>query len=194
MATQAQRRAQTRGTLLAVARSSFGRLGFERVNIDELAEAAGVTRGAIYHHFTGKQQLFEHVFEIVEQELLSHVLNTTNTQPKHPLFAGALAYIEMASRPEVAQIVLIDGPAVLGPARYRTIDQKYFLPLVSEAIHADAPPKFDPLANAIYAGLCELALQAHLHPKSKRAIEQALQQLIESVAPSKPSPSRRNHP
>jgi AcrR family transcriptional regulator len=179
--TQAERRSQTRAALLTAARNRFGLVGFERVTIDELAESAGVTRGALYHHFTSKEDLFEKVFELVQQELLDHIVKAANAGRADSLRVGARAYISLASRADFAQIALIDAPAVLGPSRYRSIDQAYFLPLVAQAIHHGKPPRVDPLSNAVLAAICELALQAHLHPKSKGVILRALDHLLETM-------------
>jgi AcrR family transcriptional regulator len=166
VATQAERRAATRSTLVHHARASFGTVGFDNVTIDELASLAEVTRGALYHHFASKEALFEVVFRDVEAMLLGVVTRASDgiDDPRLALKAGARAYVRGARKPDVVRIALIDAPAVLGWANFHRIDESYFLPGLIAAVHAIRPTSSarsnELMSRALFAAICELALQA----------------------------------
>lgn len=187
--TQLERRTHTRSALLGAARQRFAAVGFDAVTIDELAAEVGMTRGAVYHHFEGKEALFEAVFEEVETELAVDVaVAVSKHATKGALIAGCNAYIRLASSSSVARIVLIDAPAVLGPVRYRAIDEHHFLPMVETAIQSLQPTKskraLRPLSRAVFAAICELALEAHFHPESIRDIGHAVTTLTAQLTDS----------
>lgn len=123
------------------------------------------------------------MFEQVETELADAVAAAAN-QPVAAgsgLLAGCNAYIRLASSVSVARIVLIDAPAVLGPVRYREIDERHFLPMIEAALGVLQPTKskrsLRPLSRAMFAAVCELALEAHLHPQSRSDIGHAIKTL-----------------
>ena len=138
--------------------------------------------------------LFELVFDQVETELASAVAKASQqfTDPRSALLAGCNAYIRIASSDAVARIVLIDAPALLGPERYRSIDERHFLPMIETAIEALHPQQskrsLRPLSRAMFAAVCELSLEAFLHPSSKSDIKQAVLILAGNLAG--PSPTR----
>ncbi len=154
------------------------------MTIDELATTAGVTSGALYHHFANKEALFEAVFDAVEAELAGSVAVTAESSPVggSSLLAGCYAYIRLASVPSVAKIVLIDAPVVLGPSKYRSIDERHFLPMLTSAITSLRPQDSDQssaiLSRAVFAALCELALEAFLHPDALPEIDAAIHTLM----------------
>ena len=123
--TQAERRESTRAALVAAARPLFGQRGYAGVGTEEIVRAAGVTRGALYHHFEGKEGLFIAVFEAVEQELLdqiaARVAADAVASPLGALETGLAVMLDTAVDTELAQIVLIDAPSVLGWERWREI-------------------------------------------------------------------------
>ena len=102
--------------MLAAARSSFGRKGYTQTSIDEIAAAARVTKGAVYHHFAGKKALFRAVYSEVEAEAQARTAEAVDLKgsPIDQIVAGVSAYLDVAMDPEVQQITLIDGPTVLG--------------------------------------------------------------------------------
>jgi AcrR family transcriptional regulator len=163
MPTQAERRAATQLALIHHARSAFGRIGFDNVTITELAASAGVTSGALYHHFDSKEALFEAVLVVMEEELVAAVTAAVSgiDDPRSALRAACRAYIERACVPTTARIVLIDGPGALGPARYRAIDESYFMAPLHDLVRAIRPASrmhTKLLARALFAAICEVAL------------------------------------
>lgn len=106
----------TRRAVLASARSLFGSQGYAQTSLDEIAAAARVTKGAVYHHFASKKALFRAVYAEVEAEAQEHTLAATDPKgsPVDQLVAGVNAYLDVALDKEVQRITLLDGPAVLG--------------------------------------------------------------------------------
>src|SRR3954466_12506687 len=105
----------TRAALVAAARPLFADRGFAGVGTEEIVRAAGVTRGALYHQFRDKRELFAAVFEQLEAELAERVAAAA-ADAEGPLAArgvGSEAWLEAAVAPDVGRIVLLDGPAVL---------------------------------------------------------------------------------
>ncbi len=102
--------------MLAAARAAFGKKGYGQTSVDEIAAAARVTKGAVYHHFAGKEALFRAVWSEVEAEALARTAETAGVKesPIDQIVAGVDAYLAVALDPEVRQITLIDGPTVLG--------------------------------------------------------------------------------
>jgi AcrR family transcriptional regulator len=127
--SQQERRQVTTEALLAAGRRLFGEHGYAGVSSASLAAEAGLTTGAVYHHFEGKAALFEAVFEMVENELAAAVrLAAAGAgDPLVRLERGALGFLEAAGEPSVRRIVLIDGPSVLGWERWREIDERHHL-------------------------------------------------------------------
>ena len=113
----AERSEATRGALIAAARPLFAERGYAAVGTEEIVRAAGVTRGALYHQFTDKRELFAAVFEQVEADVTQRTARAAvasgATDPLDVLRVGALGWLEACSEPEVQRIVLLDGPAVL---------------------------------------------------------------------------------
>ena len=164
--TQADRSATTRRALLKAARPLFAEHGYAEVGTERIAAAAGVTRGALYHQFADKVELFAAVFEEIEVELLLRLgrVEVDGDDALAPLIAGADAWLDASTDPVVQRIVLIDGPAVLGWERWREIGLRYGLGLVAnvlaDAMAAGAIPEqpVDPLAHALVGALDEAAL------------------------------------
>jgi AcrR family transcriptional regulator len=128
MATQSERRQATQAAILKAAKRLFGERGFATTTIDDVAAAAGVAKGAVYHHFETKEALFEAIFDQVSQELLAEVDRVARLE-KDALSAmakGTQAYFAACAKDATGQIVLHDGPAVLGWERWREIDNRHF--------------------------------------------------------------------
>ena len=106
----------TRRAVLAAARSAFGKKGYAQTSVDEIAAAARVTKGAVYHHFAGKKALFRAVYSEVEAEAVARTAGAADAKGSaiDQLVAGVNAYLDVALDDEVQRITLIDGPAVLG--------------------------------------------------------------------------------
>ena len=166
--TQAERTEATRTARIAAARPLFAQRGFAGVGTEEIARAAGVTRGALYHHFEGKRELFEAVYEQIEIELAERIasgaLRANATSPLAAMKAGAEMFLFASSEPETQQIVLLDGPSVLGWDRWREIATEHGLGLVEATLQAaveageiDSQP-VRPLAHVLMGALDEAAM------------------------------------
>jgi AcrR family transcriptional regulator len=164
--TQEERRAATRAALIAAGRRLFGERGFAGVAIEEIAAEAGVTRGALYHHFEDKRALFREVFEDVERSLVPTMAGAASPENDAwtNLLAGCSAFLDACLERDVQQIVLIDGPSVLGWDEWRTIEDKYGLALVSAGLMAVMAAGFikqqpvGPLAHLLLAAINEAGL------------------------------------
>jgi len=134
--TQAERRAATRAALLEAARSLFAAQGYAATGREQIVDAAGVTRGALHHHFGGKEQLFQGVYEALEEELMARVAEAAmaGATPSEQLRLGSLAYLDAAMDPAVQRVCLIDGPAVLGWETREAISGALALGMVQEAL------------------------------------------------------------
>jgi len=165
--TQAERSATTRAALLRAARELFAKNGFVATNREQIAERAGVTRGALYHHFGSKERLFRDVVEELEREIGVRVMvaaAAAGNDAAEELRLGCMAFLDACLDPAVQRIVLIEAPVVLGWDQWREIDEKHGLLLVTSALHAVvdsgqmAPVAVEPLAHLLMGALNEAAL------------------------------------
>jgi AcrR family transcriptional regulator len=166
--TQAERTATTRARLLEAGRELFAGHGYAAVSTQAVVEAAGVTRGALYHQFGDKAGLFAEVYEEVERGLVAAITDRiASAAPADQLAAmrvGARLFLEECSSPAVQRIVLIDAPAVLGWARWREVGMKYGLGIVegmlAQAMSDGAIPEqpLRPTAHVLLGALDEAAL------------------------------------
>ncbi len=166
--TQAERSEATRDALIAAARALFADRGYAAVGTEEIVRAAGVTRGALYHHFDDKRALFEAVYERIEVELAQRIaagaLSSGAAAPLEAMRAGAEMFLQAATEPEAQRIVLIDGPSVLGWDRWREIAAEHGLGLIEATLQAaieagaiaDQPVR--PLAHVLMGALDEAAM------------------------------------
>jgi AcrR family transcriptional regulator len=128
----------TRAHLIAVARRLFAKKGFSGTSTEDVVKAAKVTRGALYHHFDGKEQLFEACFEQLESELAAEVsaIALKGKTPIEQLRRGVSAFLDRCLDPAVQRIVLRDGLSVLGWDRWYEIDAQYALGGVEFGVRA----------------------------------------------------------
>ena len=197
--TKAERSEETRAFLVATARRLFAQRGYANVGTEEIVREAGVTRGALYHHFGGKKDLLEAVYRQVEEELTQEigelVLREAAASPLAAMETGARAFIEACSRPEVERIVLLDSPAVLGWDRWREIAATYGLGLIEASLAAamDAGEieqrPVRPLAHVLMGAMDEAAMLAARseNPADREAVMEVLTWILASLAAS---PSR----
>ncbi|MGI8726101.1 MAG: TetR/AcrR family transcriptional regulator [Solirubrobacterales bacterium] len=177
--TQAERREATRSLLLDAGRSLFATRGYDAVGTEELVEQAGVTRGALYHHFDGKRGLFAAVFESVEQELIEGfpVEKLVGDDPFAALQAGIGEFLELSLDHELQRITLLDAPAVLGWEQWHEVQTRYGLGLIRAGVGAaidagqlqDLPA--DELAGALLGALIEAALYVSRSSDQDAALE-----------------------
>jgi AcrR family transcriptional regulator len=124
--------AQTRAALLAAGRRLFGQNGFRSTSVEDLAREARVTTGALYHHFPTKTALFEAVFTQAHVDLLMAATHAAQAAagegPSHKsddLARGVDAFLDGILQPDIQRILVLDGPAVLGLARFTELDEQY---------------------------------------------------------------------
>jgi AcrR family transcriptional regulator len=188
--TQADRSAATRQALVTAARPLFAAKGYAGVGTDEVARAAGVTRGALYHQFAGKEELFAAVFEQVEAEIADRIgagLLTVDADPAAVLHDGIDAWLAVCAEPEVHRIVLIEAPAALGWERWREIGQRYGVGLIEVAVQSlvdagllpEQPVR--PLAHVLVGALEEAALYAARAEDREAATAQVRAALVAMV-------------
>jgi len=136
MSTRDERADATRGALLRVARELFGQRGYANVGTEEIVERAGVTRGALYHHFNGKRELFAAVHEQLEQEIVTGIAGLMGevADPVEMLRAGLVAFLDVCTDRPLIQISMVDAPIVLGWAAWRETGERYGLGLITAAL------------------------------------------------------------
>jgi AcrR family transcriptional regulator len=128
--------ASTRRALVDVATDLFTAHGYARTSLDEIVAGARVTKGALYHHFSGKQALFEAVFENVEERAARDLRRAVrgSHDPWEKARGGLRAFLEVLQEPAYRRIVIADGPGVLGYDRYREHEQRTTFGIVSEIV------------------------------------------------------------
>jgi AcrR family transcriptional regulator len=163
---QVDRSEATRGELVRVARELFAKRGYAEVGTEEIVRRAKVTRGALYHHFRDKQDLFRAVHDQMEQELVERIGEQMGgvEDPMELLNSGLRAFLDACTDPAMIQIALVDAPTVLGWAEWREIDEKYGLGLVTFGLQnaMDAGvlrrQEIRPLAHLVLGALGEAAM------------------------------------
>jgi AcrR family transcriptional regulator len=167
--------------LLRVARELFTEPGYAATPIEDVAERAGVTKGALYHHFRNKRELFQAVFEDLEQELIEKVITAAaggGSDVWEGLRLGVQAFLETSLDPAVGRIVLIDGPSVLGWEAWKEIDERYGYGITRASLQGAMEAGLieqrpvDPLARLFLAALSEAAIQIARAPDRDRAMKE----------------------
>lgn len=156
----------TRDGLIATARVLFAEHGYDGASVEGILERADVSRGALYHHFTGKEDLFVAVLEDLYNSIDVRVHNATQGQSSAAaaLRIGCLEWIRIASDPAVGRTLLIDAPAVLGWRRWRQMDEARTLTSIRTALDSAAQhgalavAHVDYFAHALLASMNEVAL------------------------------------
>ncbi len=170
----------TRAALLDAGRRFFAERGFTSVSAEELVRAAGLTRGALYHHFAGKQGLFEAVFEDLEARAAARITAAMAARetPWDRASEGIRAFLEICSDPDYREIVLLQGPIALGWQRWRELDQRHLGAILVEGLAAllgdSGPHPLNLTASAFYGALTELALSMADAEDPAQAREEAL--------------------
>ena len=136
--TQQDRSAGTKAALVAAARELFAARGYQAVPADEITRAAGVTRGALYHHYADKQGLFRAVVEELEREVTAEVeaAFAAAPDPLSGMAAALTVFLDACLRDDVRRISLTDAPAVLGWDEWRALEAEYGLGLLVDTIEA----------------------------------------------------------
>ncbi|WP_210711459.1 TetR/AcrR family transcriptional regulator [Pseudomonas sp. MWU349] len=173
---------QTRARLIASARQAFARLGYAKTSMDDLTAEAGLTRGALYHHFGDKQGLLAAVVEQIDSEMDERLdaISAAASDPWQGFAQRCRAYLEMAQEAEIRRIVLQDARAVLGqrqPAEEHCIDSlsRRLQALVETGLITPAPSQA--LARLINGSLVDAALWIAAAEQPGQRLQQALQAL-----------------
>ena len=165
--TKSAQREATIAALIGAARPLFAERGYAGVGTEEIVQRAGVTRGALYHHFRGgKEDLFQAVLIQISAETTQEVMDAASAadDPWDGLVRGVDAFLDACTTPEVQRIMLTDGPAVLGWDVWRAADSDYALGLLERALQraidagrlADQPARA--LAHVLIGALEEAAM------------------------------------
>jgi AcrR family transcriptional regulator len=190
------RSAATRQALIAAARTMFAERGYAGVGTEEIVRAAGVTRGALYHQFRDKADLFAAVAETAQAEVAHRI--TSGAESDGPvdamtaLYAGVRRFLEACADPAVERILLLDGPAVLGWEVWRDLADRYGLGLLQHGLEvamdagAITPQPVAPLAHVLIGALDECALyiaRAVDRAAARQQCTAILQQLLDGLRP-----------
>jgi AcrR family transcriptional regulator len=134
---RAQYSASTKRALVEVAAQLFTEHGYASTSLDAIVSAAKVTKGALYHHYSGKQALFEAVFEQVEAEAAQQIARTVkNVQdPWEKSLEGLRAFLDVVQDPTYRRVVIQEGPAVLGYERFREREERSSFAIVLEIVN-----------------------------------------------------------
>jgi AcrR family transcriptional regulator len=195
--TKAEQSEATRGALVAAAEALFAARGFADTPTEAVVKTAGVTRGALYHHFTDKADLFRAVYEALEQRMIAQVEEAVTglTDPIAVLHRGTEAFLDACLDPAVQRIVLLEGPTVLGWDTWRQIDMAYGLGMVTAVLELAmqtgvirrAP--VEALAHILLGGLNEGAMLMASSPDleaARRRTGEALRVVIDGLAQQPP--------
>jgi AcrR family transcriptional regulator len=196
----------TRRALLDTARQLFAEHGFQATRTEEVVQRAGLTRGALYHHFRDKEDLFRAVFEEVEAEVDQSLVRRSSDRPVNAwaLFrANSEVYLDAASTNRAyRQIVLIDGPAVLGQKHWSERGEgptgkivEYLREAVAEGVLAPQP--VEPLAHLLSAlgvGSAMYVTYAEDPVAARREISQCYERFLSGLGVHEPPSAEPSHP
>ena len=182
----------TRTELLRVARELFAARGYADVGTEEIVRAAHVTRGALYHHFEDKRDLFRAVHNQLADELLQQIVAHTagSADAMEALARGFHAFLDICEDPAVIRISHLDAPAVLGWAEWREVDAEHWLGVLTmalqEAMDAGLLTRRDvqPLAHMLMGAMVEASMMIAnaADPAAARAeVEGPLLALLEGL-------------
>ncbi|HEY2438548.1 MAG TPA: TetR/AcrR family transcriptional regulator [Solirubrobacteraceae bacterium] len=181
--------------LIETARGLFAERGYADVGTEEIVRAAGVTRGALYHHFDGKRELFQAVYEDVERQLVEQIAESAMSAASDPLqalHAGAQAFLDACEDPAVQRIALVDAPSVLGWEQWREIGLRYGFGLVRGTLQAamdagviDEQP-VEPLSHLLLGAMDEgamLVARAHDGGRTRQQVGASMARFLETLRP-----------
>ena len=183
---QHERTAATRGAIVGAARKLFAEGGYEATTIEDIARRAGVSKGALYHHYADKAEVLVAVYEDLEVEVVELLLNTAGaeSEPVAALRAGCHAFLDACLNPVFRRIALIDAPSALGWERWRSIDARHGFGILRAGLQAAAdhrrigPDHLAERAHLMLAILIEAALVVG-RSDDQRATRKAMGTLID---------------
>jgi AcrR family transcriptional regulator len=182
----------TRRELVAIATRLFVAHGYQGTSIDAVLTEAGISRGALYHHFDGKDALFEAVLDQVEHDVAERVAKAAQgiADPVEALRAGCHAWLRLARDPTIRRVALTDAPSVVGWEKWREIDERYAFGMLKATLGAAAAQGrtrqelVEVLGHMLLAALAEVALFIARAKDSKAAIrtgKSAVDELLDGL-------------
>ncbi len=199
-----QQRERTRRALVRAGREMFASPGYSAIGLSQLVAAAGVSKGALYHQFDSKAELFRAVLEQVQQEVAEQVAGAAATErdPWQQLLAGCREFLTASTDPDRQRIMLIDGPAVLGWAQWRAMDEAASASRLGETLTALVkqgvirPQPVLPLVHLLSGAMYEAALwlATTTDPQDLADTWDALSRLLESLLAKDGEPAGSGHP
>jgi AcrR family transcriptional regulator len=190
MTSQAERRAATIAAIVSAARELFGARGFEGTSIDDIADGAGVAKGAVYHHFDSKEQIFARVFEQMTAALATEVVaaGAAGTTILERFRRGTLRYLTAIAGDKFRQVLLTDGPAVLGWEKWREIDARYFggamqAPMDRKRQRSLSVREMEAIGHLIAGAVSEAALVCATSAHRTRAARDFTSALVKMLGP-----------
>jgi AcrR family transcriptional regulator len=180
----------TRGQLIEVATGLFADHGYEGTSIEAVLTAAGVSRGALYHHFAGKEALFTAVLDTLTERITAQLTEVISgcADPVDAVRTAALGWIDLAGDPIIQRIMLVDAPSVLGWERWRAMDEGRTAGAMRDMLQAVSdtgrlPGELvAPFAHMILAALDEAAMVVARAPNSRVAVAEERQAVEEFLA------------
>lgn len=181
--------------LLSIAQKTFAERGYAATRTQDIIDEAGVTKGALYHHFPSKSHLFEAVYRSIESEMGERI-STAAAKARDPwdsLLRGCFAYLESSQEREWQRILRVDGPAVLGLETWAKIDREYgldrLLPFLKHLKDTGIiqVPSVEAFGRQLTGAMNEATFWIAQHEKPKRALAESkktLRLLLEGVRPS----------
>ncbi len=173
----------TRGALVDAAVALFTANGFAGTSTTEIVRRADVTRGALYHHFADKEELFRAAYEAIQQDIFDRCQAAAAARDGvDALKAGVGAYLDACLEPPVQRILLIEGPLVLGWDRsVRFDDPRCARRLLRAAVRDLAPGPPEPLAHLLFGGLLQAGLVIADAPDRRTEMGDAMDALVDSL-------------
>ncbi|WP_219470872.1 TetR/AcrR family transcriptional regulator [Nonomuraea rhizosphaerae] len=185
MNLKAERGAATREQLVGIATRLFAEHGYDGTSIEAVLQESGLSRGALYHHFAGKDALFEAVLEAAEAAVGAAILEEVKglTDPIEVLKKGTSTWIKLAGDPVIQRIILIDAPSVLGWEAWRAMEERYSFGGLKFALESTraVPAEFvDLYAHMLLAAINETALLV-ARGGDRETAEAALEEFIDRM-------------
>ena len=183
--SQPERSEATQRALVESARDLFASDGYSDTQLDDVVRAAGVTKGALYHHFQNKADLFRAVFEH-EQRRLAKIVSEAYRRQRDPwkgFSAGCRALLEAQLDPGVQRITLLDAPSVLGWEQKREIESRFCLRLVKKGLQGVmaqgqmASRPIEPIAHLVVGAVCEGSMMVARADDQRAAAKRLLAEL-----------------
>jgi AcrR family transcriptional regulator len=184
----------TRESLVVAARRLFAERGYAATPIGEIAKSARVTKGALYHHFADKRELFRATCRAVQLEWVERIRAAVAGEPDagRRLDLALDAFLEACLDPETQRIVMLDGPAVLGPEELHAVEERHGLTMIEETI-GDAmesgdldPAPVGPLSHILLGALNAASMaiaRAEDHEAARAEIGASLERLVDGLRP-----------